>query len=158
LYSLASLSGASVLSVLFSLCFFFFQAEDGIRDFHVTGVQTCALPIFNHRRRPARAGRRPMHMSKYADMSVLREGGPAPSLRTSIPGTQLERVPVLIFDDIGVMARQVARRIANLIEEGKTIGKQVVLGLPTGSTPIGVYHQLIRMHRDEGLDFSNVIT
>src|SRR5690606_40150166 len=25
---------------------FFFQAEDGIRDFHVTGVQTCALPIF----------------------------------------------------------------------------------------------------------------
>src|SRR5690606_41013634 len=31
-----------------SLCFlFFFQAEDGIRDFHVTGVQTCALPIYN---------------------------------------------------------------------------------------------------------------
>src|SRR5690606_40101447 len=27
--------------------FFFFQAEDGIRDFHVTGVQTCALPICN---------------------------------------------------------------------------------------------------------------
>src|SRR5690606_40034543 len=26
--------------------FFFFQAEDGIRDFHVTGVQTCALPIY----------------------------------------------------------------------------------------------------------------
>src|SRR5436309_12527776 len=29
------------------MCFFFFQAEDGIRDFHVTGVQTCALPIFS---------------------------------------------------------------------------------------------------------------
>src|SRR5256885_3312543 len=28
------------------LCFFFFQAEDGIRDYKVTGVQTCALPIF----------------------------------------------------------------------------------------------------------------
>src|SRR5262249_58537547 len=28
------------------LCFFFFQAEDGIRDWSVTGVQTCALPIF----------------------------------------------------------------------------------------------------------------
>src|SRR6266511_4403428 len=28
--------------------FFFFQAEDGIRDFHVTGVQTCALPISRH--------------------------------------------------------------------------------------------------------------
>src|SRR5690606_40813121 len=35
--------------VICKLCklffFFFFQAEDGIRDFHVTGVQTCALPI-----------------------------------------------------------------------------------------------------------------
>src|SRR5690606_32307857 len=28
------------------ICIIFFQAEDGIRDFHVTGVQTCALPIF----------------------------------------------------------------------------------------------------------------
>src|SRR5256885_12227834 len=30
-------------------CAFFFQAEDGIRDYKVTGVQTCALPIFNGR-------------------------------------------------------------------------------------------------------------
>src|SRR5699024_12055425 len=29
-------------------CFFFFQAEDGIRDRNVTGVQTCALPIYGH--------------------------------------------------------------------------------------------------------------
>src|SRR5699024_11459731 len=29
----------------FLLCYFFFQAEDGIRDRNVTGVQTCALPI-----------------------------------------------------------------------------------------------------------------
>src|SRR5690606_40297143 len=36
-----------VLLLFFSFFFFFFffQAEDGIRDFHVTGVQTCALPI-----------------------------------------------------------------------------------------------------------------
>src|SRR5690606_39589737 len=33
--------------LLFFVFFFFFQAEDGIRDFHVTGVQTCALPISN---------------------------------------------------------------------------------------------------------------
>src|SRR5690606_40224602 len=31
--------------LLVFFCVFFFQAEDGIRDFHVTGVQTCALPI-----------------------------------------------------------------------------------------------------------------
>src|SRR5436309_16013934 len=35
--------------------YFFFQAEDGIRDFHVTGVQTCALPISRHSRFPQRA-------------------------------------------------------------------------------------------------------
>src|SRR5690606_39545421 len=33
--------------LLLFMCFFF-QAEDGIRDFHVTGVQTCALPIYFH--------------------------------------------------------------------------------------------------------------
>src|SRR2546430_11812265 len=31
------------------VCFFFFQAEDGIRDLTVTGVQTCALPISHHK-------------------------------------------------------------------------------------------------------------
>src|SRR5215475_15721154 len=35
--------------------FFFFQAEDGIRDFHVTGVQTCALPISSSRWLPENA-------------------------------------------------------------------------------------------------------
>src|SRR5215475_14976583 len=34
--------------IVVCLLFFFFQAEDGIRDFHVTGVQTCALPICHH--------------------------------------------------------------------------------------------------------------
>src|SRR6266700_3368421 len=34
--------------MFFSIFIFFFQAEDGIRDFHVTGVQTCALPIFEY--------------------------------------------------------------------------------------------------------------
>src|SRR2546425_2789801 len=37
--------------LLFVLIFFFFQAEDGIRDKLVTGVQTCALPIYDHERR-----------------------------------------------------------------------------------------------------------
>src|SRR5690606_40783979 len=34
--------------IVMKFSIFFFQAEDGIRDFHVTGVQTCALPIFCH--------------------------------------------------------------------------------------------------------------
>src|SRR3712207_6911145 len=40
----------------FSDCIFFFQAEDGIRDIGVTGVQTCALPIYEQR--VERAGHR----------------------------------------------------------------------------------------------------
>src|SRR5690606_40171321 len=43
--SLVSILGYTLLAVLIIFFFFFFQAEDGIRDFHVTGVQTCALPI-----------------------------------------------------------------------------------------------------------------
>src|SRR3712207_6905334 len=35
-----------LLVFVYIVCFFFFQAEDGIRDIGVTGVQTCALPIF----------------------------------------------------------------------------------------------------------------
>src|SRR5256885_4815685 len=41
----------SALLSLNSKLFFFFQAEDGIRDYKVTGVQTCALPISRHRLR-----------------------------------------------------------------------------------------------------------
>ena len=73
-------------------------------------------------------------------------------------GTQRERVETLIFEDPSQMAHRVARRIANLIEERQAVGKNVVLGLPTGSTPIGVYQELIRMHEEDGLDFSNVVT
>src|SRR6266850_2647962 len=43
--------------VLLILFFFFFQAEDGIRDYKVTGVQTCALPIFTRPRSRPRAAR-----------------------------------------------------------------------------------------------------
>src|SRR5690554_1091202 len=73
-------------------------------------------------------------------------------------GTQLERVPVLIFEQPDQMSYQVARRIANLIDEHRAVGQNFVIGLPTGSTPIGVYQHLIRMHREEGLDLSNVVT
>lgn len=72
--------------------------------------------------------------------------------------TRMERVAVLIFEDPGQMAQRVAARISNLIAERQADGRPVVLGLPTGSTPIGVYHELIRLHREEGLDFSNVVT
>ena len=81
-----------------------------------------------------------------------------PTTGSHADGTQRERVPVLIFDDPAQLSYQVARRIAGLIEERNAVGDSLVLGLPTGSTPIGVYKHLIRMHRERGLDLSRVVT
>src|ERR671921_1724960 len=68
-----------------------------------------------------------------------------------------EKVPVRIveYDEI---ARTVAERIKEIVEERRAAGSHAVLGLATGSTPIGIYRELIRMHRDEGLDFTNVVS
>ncbi|HEX8208638.1 MAG TPA: glucosamine-6-phosphate deaminase [Longimicrobium sp.] len=68
-----------------------------------------------------------------------------------------ERVPVVIveYDQI---ANTIARRIAEIVRERNAQGRPAVLGLATGSTPIGIYRELIRLHREEGLDFSNVVS
>ena len=71
---------------------------------------------------------------------------------------RLERVPVLLFDDSSTLASHVAHKISQLIKDKSEAKQEVVLGLPTGSTPIGVYRELVRLHKEEGLDFSNVVT
>ena len=49
--SMNTLKGMDIINEMSGwMCFFFFQAEDGIRDYKVTGVQTCALPICMWRR------------------------------------------------------------------------------------------------------------
>ncbi len=69
-----------------------------------------------------------------------------------------ERIPVIVADSYDLIARMVARRIAEVIRDADAAGRSAVLGLATGSTPIGVYRELIRMHLEEGLDFSRVRT
>ncbi len=69
-----------------------------------------------------------------------------------------ERIRTVVVEDHGDIARLVANRIATLIRERNAAGERTVLGLATGSTPIGIYRELIRMHRDEHLSFANVIT
>ena len=68
-----------------------------------------------------------------------------------------ERVPVVIaeYDEI---SRRIARRIADVIADKRKAGSHAVLGLATGSTPIGIYRELSRLHREEGLDFSDIVT
>jgi glucosamine-6-phosphate deaminase len=69
-----------------------------------------------------------------------------------------ERIRTVVVDDHEDIARLVASRIATLVREKAAAGERAVLGLATGSTPIGVYRELIRMHREEGLSFANVVT
>ncbi|HEX5964226.1 MAG TPA: glucosamine-6-phosphate deaminase [Gemmatimonadales bacterium] len=70
----------------------------------------------------------------------------------------LERIRTLIVDDHDDLGRFVARRIAEVIKAKRAARQQPVLGLATGSTPIGVYRELIRMHREEGLSFRDAVT
>jgi glucosamine-6-phosphate deaminase len=72
--------------------------------------------------------------------------------------TALERIHTIVVDEHEGIARLVAARIAALIEEKRAAGENAVLGLATGSTPIGVYRELIRLHREEGLSFADVVT
>ena len=71
---------------------------------------------------------------------------------------QRERIPIEIFADADAASRQLAGEIAALIRERAAAGRGVVLGLATGSTPVRLYRQLIRMHREEGLSFKHVVT
>ena len=74
------------------------------------------------------------------------------------PDSELERIHTVVVHDHDDIARVVAQRIAALINEKNAEGQTAVLGLATGSTPIGVYRELIRLHREEGLSFANVVT
>ena len=69
-----------------------------------------------------------------------------------------ERIPTHIFVDSEKASKAVALEIAALIRQKSKENKPAVLGLATGSSPKKVYQELIRMHKEEGLSFKNVIT
>src|ERR1700756_2475490 len=72
--------------------------------------------------------------------------------------TRYEKLPVTVYPNQKVAAVAVAARIADLIRNKNDRNEQTVLGLATGVTPIGVYAELVRLHKEEGLSFKNVIT
>jgi glucosamine-6-phosphate deaminase len=67
------------------------------------------------------------------------------------------KIPTLVFPTSAQASRHVALMIESIIRENNSAGRPTVLGLPTGSTPVGLYRELIRL-REAGLDFSRVIT
>jgi glucosamine-6-phosphate deaminase len=69
-----------------------------------------------------------------------------------------QRIPTRVFDDAAQASLTAAREIAGLIRRHADQGRPCVLGLATGSTPLSVYEELVRMHRQEALSFRNVVT
>lgn len=72
--------------------------------------------------------------------------------------TRFEKIHSVIFDESKEASKIVANEISVLIRKKQKENKHCVLGLATGSSPISVYDELVRMHIEEGLSFSNVIT
>ncbi|MBD2752127.1 glucosamine-6-phosphate deaminase [Spirosoma validum] len=87
-----------------------------------------------------------------APAGVVSTGGPIQSAIT------YEKIPTHIYADAKAASRAVAQEIADLIRQKQNEGKPCILGLATGSSPKTVYAELIRMHREEGLSFHNVVT
>lgn len=69
-----------------------------------------------------------------------------------------ERLPVQVYKTPEDASKAVARSVAECIRSKQGTSNKCVLGLATGSTPTGVYEELIRMHKEENLSFANVVT
>ena len=70
----------------------------------------------------------------------------------------LEKIDVSIYPDGKSGSLAIAKTIANLIKAKQKAKKKCVLGLATGSSPKRLYAELVRMHKEEGLSFKNVVT
>jgi glucosamine-6-phosphate deaminase len=78
--------------------------------------------------------------------------------RIATSASSAEKVPVTVYTSAAAASVAVAQEIAQLIRDRAAQGLTTVLGLATGSTPTGVYDELIRLHQEEGLSFKTVIT
>jgi glucosamine-6-phosphate deaminase len=72
--------------------------------------------------------------------------------------TRFEKIHNIVFFNSIEGSICVAQEIAELIKRKQAENKLCILGLATGSSPIKVYEKLVRMHKEEGLSFSNVVT
>ena len=72
--------------------------------------------------------------------------------------TRFEKLPVTVYPNEDIASKKVARRITDLIISKQEKGENAILGLATGVTPIGVYREMVRIHKEEGISFKNVIT
>ena len=69
-----------------------------------------------------------------------------------------ERIPISLFEHPKDGSIYVAKLIADTIIKKQQTGEMCILGLATGSSPITIYSELVRLHKEENLSFKNVIT
>lgn len=69
-----------------------------------------------------------------------------------------EKIKTYIFSNSDNAAREIAQYIGERIVESQKSQQNFVLGLATGSTPLGLYKELVRLHKSQGVSFSNVVT
>ncbi len=72
--------------------------------------------------------------------------------------TVKEKIHTEVFESSEEVSKLIAKEIAIIIRNRASEGKSCVLGLATGSSPISIYKELIRLHQEEGLSFRNVIS
>lgn len=70
----------------------------------------------------------------------------------------MNKIPVEIFPSKNEAVTKLAAETAELIRTNDAAGKQTILGLATGGTPIPFYNELIRLHNENGLSFKSVTT
>jgi len=71
---------------------------------------------------------------------------------------RFEQANTVIFESSEIASKAAAAKIAELIREKQKTGQMCVLGLATGSSPKRLYAELVRLHKEDGLSFRNVIT
>ncbi|MBK8625257.1 MAG: glucosamine-6-phosphate deaminase [Saprospiraceae bacterium] len=69
-----------------------------------------------------------------------------------------EKIQIKLWESPDEGAIHLARYIALCIRQKQQENENIVLGLATGSSPIMIYNELVRMHKEEGLSFANVVT
>ena len=84
------------------------------------------------------------------------------NLKYQSPGineeTRFEKLHTVTFDDSKIGSNLIAKEICDLVKSKQEKGKKCVLGFATGSSPILIYKEIIRIHKEESLSFNNVIT
>jgi glucosamine-6-phosphate deaminase len=76
------------------------------------------------------------------------------SIARPVSGTN---IPAFCFETIHELSHYAAHLVAGLVRERAALGQKTVVGLPAGSTPLTTFRELIRLHREEGLDLSSVV-